>query len=135
MKKQTLLFMTAILTACAASTPQDARDMGADRRYVFEVGADYQTAYRRILETARNCYQGWVLTATMTVNGDLFPDTHSGTITVGLYGGLGASLYQVIDVRGLDGTRTQITAAFPMGPVEKQGLKVKAWANATGAAC
>lgn len=128
------LLASLMLTACAASTPQAAREMGADRRYVFAIDADYQTAYRRILEAARNCYQGQVITATMLVNGDLYPDSRAGTVSVGMYG-IASSVYQVIDIQGLDGARSEIKAIFPVGPVEKMGAKVKGWATGTSAEC
>lgn len=127
--------LAVLLSACAAGTPQQARDMGPERRYVFQVDADYQTAYRRILEAARPCYQANLITASQIVDGDLYPDTKSGTVTVGMVGGLGTSIYQVIDVRGLDGSRSEVTATFPSGPVDKMGSKVRAWAEGTSSAC
>lgn len=130
-----LLFMAATITGCASSTPQGARNLGPDRQYRFEVATDYQTAYRRIVETARACYQTNLITASQIVSGDLYPDTKTGTITVGMYGALGPALYQIIDVRGLDQSRTEVIATFPLGPVEKHGAKVKAWATDTGADC
>lgn len=135
MKKLISIPLTALLAGCAASTPQEARQMGVERRYLFQVEADYQTAYRRILDVARNCYQYPLGTAMQLVNGDLYPDTRSGSITVGLYGALGPSFYQVIDVRGIDGARSEVVAIFPMGPVDKMGSKVKAWATGTGSEC
>lgn len=135
MKRITIILVLSVLTGCAATTPQEARNMGPDRQYRFEVEADYQTAYRRIIEVARNCYQANLITASQIVSGDLYPDTKSGTITVGMYGALGPSLYQVIDVRGLDGSRSEVIATFPLGVVEKHGTKVKAWATGTGSEC
>ncbi len=135
MKAPFLILLTCLLTACAASTPQQAREMSTERRYVFQVDADYQTAYQRIVDQARKCHQYPVGTAMQMVQGDLYPAKQSGTITVGLYGAFGPSLYQVIDVRGLDATRSEVTATFPMGPVEKMGGKVKGWANGSGTEC
>lgn len=132
--KTLILIAAGALTGCAASTPQEARNMEPARQYRFEVGADYHTAYRRILDAARNCYQGQVFTATMLVNGDLYPDIKSGTVTVGMYG-IASSLYQIIDVRGIDTSRTEVIATFPLGPVEKRGGKVKAWASGTETEC
>lgn len=130
MKTIAVASLAILLTACAATTPQQARDMAPERHYMFQVDADYQTTYRRILEAARNCYQANLITASQIVSGDLYPDTKSGTITVGMYGGLGASIYQVIDVRGLDDTRSEVNAIFPMGSVEKMGAWVKSKAEA-----
>lgn len=135
MKKRLTILLSGLLMGCAASTPQQAREMGAERSYTFQVDADYQTAYRRIVDVARSCYQGNMITANMMVNTDLFPDTRSGAISVGLYGAMGPSLYQVIDVRGIDAEHTEVVAIFPMGPVEKMGAKVRAWASGSGAEC
>lgn len=135
MKPIAIASLAVLLSACAAGTPQQAREMGTERRYVFQVDLDYQTTYRRILEAARPCYQTNMITASMIVDGDLYPDTRSGTVTVGLYGALGPSLYQVIDVHGLDGARSEVTAIFPIGPVEMRGIKVKGWAEATSNEC
>lgn len=135
MKTAILAISAALVAGCAASTPQQARDMGPDRRYMFQVDVDYQTTYRRILETARMCHQTSLITASQIVSGDLYPDTKSGTVTVGMYGALGPLLYQVIDVRGIDGARTEVTATFPMGSVAKMGEKVRGWAEATSDGC
>jgi hypothetical protein len=135
MKNTVLALLIPVLTACAASTPQQAREMGPERRYVFQVDADYQTTYRRILDMVRSCQQANFGTASQLVSGDLYPDTRSGVVTVGMYGALGASIYQVIDVRGPDGMRTEVTAIFVYGPVEKMGQKVESWATAASSGC
>lgn len=135
MKTIAIASLAVLLSACAAGTPQQARDMGPERRVVFEVEADYQTAYRRILEAARTCHQTNLITASQIVDGDLYPDSRTGTVTVGLYGALGPTIYQVIDVRGIDGGRSEVSAVFPVGPVEKLGGKVRAWATAAGTGC
>lgn len=134
MKNLLPILLAAMLTACAASTPQQAREMGPERRYTFEVDADYQTVYRRIVDVARSCYQGNLITANMVVNADLYPDTKRGAISVGLHG-IATSIYQVIDVHGIDATHAEVVAIFPMGPVEKQGRKVRAWASGSGTEC
>lgn len=129
------ILAAGLVAGCAASTPDAARQMGPERRYTFQVDVDYQTAYRRILETERKCNQYPLGTAMQMVNGDLYPDTKSGSITVGLYGALGPSIYQVIDVKALDGAKSEVVATFPMGPVEKLGSKVKTWAASDNAEC
>lgn len=127
MRSPISILAASLVAGCAASTPDAARQLGPERRYTFQVDVDYQTAYRRILETERKCNQYPLGTAMQMVNGDLYPDTKSGSITVGLYGALGPSIYQVIDVKALDGGKTEVVATFPTGPVEKLGSKVRAW--------
>lgn len=135
MKKLIGILVASLVAGCAASTPEAARQMGPERSYTFQVDVDYQTAYRRILEAERKCNQYPIGTAMQMVNGDLYPDTKSGTITVGLYGALGPSIYQVIDVRALHGSKSEVIGTFPMGPVEKQGAKIKAWATGGNSEC
>lgn len=117
----------AILSGCASSTPEEARALGPERQYQFSVSDDYQVVYRRIVDASRKCHQANLLTATMMVNSDLYPDTRTGTISVGLYG-VTTAIYQVIDVRGTD-TGTTVHAAFPIGPVSAFGDRLKAWAT------
>lgn len=136
MKSLTSILAAAIIiTGCAASTPDEARQIGPERRYAFQANADYQTVYRRILETARKCHQGSVGTAMQMVSGDLYPDTKTGTITVGMYGALGPSIYQVIDVKAVGAEKAEVVASFPMGPVERLGSKLKVWATLENSEC
>lgn len=134
MKTLLPVLLTCLLTACAATTPQEARNMGPEHRYAFRVDADYQTVYRRILEVERNCYQGNMITASMIVNADLYPDTKSGTISVGMYG-IATSIYQVIDVRGIDAARSEVSAVFPVGSAERWGKKLESWATGGSTQC
>lgn len=133
MKTLIALATLALLTGCAASTPDEARSMGDDRRVVFTVPDGYQAVYRRMVEIQRRCYQANLITASMIVNADLYPDTRSGQITVGLYG-IAVQIHQVIDIQGLD-DGTRVTAIFPLGNVRKQGERVNGWANGTRTDC
>ena len=135
MKNLISIFALGTLVGCAASTPDEARQMGPERQYSFKVDNDYQTTYKRVLDAARNCYQGPVGTAMMLVNGDIYSESKSGTVSVGMYGAVGASIYQVIDLKAIDSASTDVTAIFPMGPIEKQGFRVKAWATGSSSAC
>lgn len=108
--------------------------MGLERRYSFDVDADYQTVYRRIVDVERRCYQGSMITANMMVNADLYTEMKRGEISVGLYGVI-AQIHQVVDVSGLEDGRTSVTAIYPMGPVEKQGEKLRAWATGSATDC
>lgn len=135
MKTLAIASLAILLTACAATTPQQLRDTAAENHISFEVAADYQTVYRRVLEVERACYQVGMISATQIVNGDLYPDSRTGTITIGLYGALGPSIYQVVDVRGLDGSRTLVDAALPRKPNDTLVRKLKSWAEGTSTEC
>lgn len=135
MKNIATASLAVLLAACAATTPQQLRAMGAENHISFEVEDDYQTIYRRLLEVERACYQVGMISATQIVNGDLYPDNRSGTITIGLYGALGPSIYQVVDIRGMDGARTLVDAAIPRKPNDILIRKLKSWAEGTSTEC
>lgn len=109
--------------------------MGAERQVVFVTQENYQPVYRKILEQARKCYQTGLITAQMMVQGDLFHDTRSGTITVALHGGLGVDTYQVIDVFALDDTQTKVSAHYSIGSVEQQSQLLKQWVLESSKEC
>lgn len=135
MRNLPMILLTSLLTACTVATPQAARELGPERRYIFQVDVDYQTVYQRILDLSRKCHQYPIGTAMQMAQGDLYPDKQSGTITVGLYGALGPALYQIIDVRAVGKATTEVAAVFPIGPVDKPGSRLKPWADGTGVEC
>ena len=101
--------------------------MGPERRYVFTAPENYQPVYRKILNQARKCHQGGMITAQMVVQGDIYHDTKSGTVTAALHGGFGIDTYQVIDVEAIDDENTRVTGYFSLGSVDRYGYAVKAW--------
>lgn len=123
------------LSGCAPTTAAGVREMGAERQVVFVTQENYQPVYRKILEQARKCYQTGLITAQMMVQGDLFHDTRSGTITVALHGGLGVDTYQVIDVFALDDTQTKVSAHYSIGSVEQQSQLLKQWVLESSKEC
>lgn len=116
-----------ILSGCAPSTAMGVRKMGQERQYVFVAPENYQPVYRKILEQERKCYQTGLITAQMIVQGDLFQDTKSGTVTVALHGALGVDTYQVIDISAIDEKQTKIVGYYSLGPVAKYGQALKEW--------
>ena len=122
-----IVAFAAPLSGCAPSTAAGVREMGPERRYAFIAAQDYQSVYRKILEQARKCYQTGMITAQMVVQGDLYHDTRSGTVTVALHGGLGVDTYQVIDVSAIDESQTRVVGHYSLGPVEKYGEALKEW--------
>lgn len=101
--------------------------MGPERQLTFVAPENYQPVYRKVLEQARKCYQQGLITAQMVVQGDLFHDTKSGTITVALHGGLGVDTYQVIDVSAIDEKQTKVIGHYALGPVAQYGQTLKEW--------
>lgn len=135
MAKLILLLTLAILTGCVAGTPQQARLLGPEKRYSMQIDENYQTVYRRIVDVARTCYQVNLVTASQIVNADLYSDTRTATISVGMYGALGPQLYQLIDLKAIDDTHTTIDAVYPLGRPDLWGQKLRGWAAGTSAAC
>lgn len=115
------------LSGCAPSTAGGVREMGPHRQYMFVAPENYQPVYRKILDQARKCYQTGMITAQMVVQGDLFHDTKSGTITVALHGGLGVDTYQVIDLSAINEQQTKVVGHYSVGPVDKYGQTLKEW--------
>lgn len=134
MAKLILLLTLAILTGCVAGTPQQARLLGPEKRYTLEVDANYQTVYRRIADAARACYQTNLITASQIVNTDLYTETRTATVSVGMYG-IATQIYQVIDIRAIDDNRTAIDAVYTIGRPDQLGERMRGWATGTSAAC
>lgn len=115
------------LYGCAPSTAGGVRALGTERQVVFVAPENYQPVYRKILDQARKCYQTGMITAQMVVQGDLFHDTKTATVTVALHGGLGVDTYQVIDVSAIDDKQTKVIGHYSLGPVDKYGQVLKEW--------
>ena len=115
------------LSGCAPSTAMGVRQMGPERQYAFTAQENYQPVYRKVLDQTRKCHQYGMITAQMMVQGDIFHDTKSGTVTVALHGGLGVDTYQVIDIKAIDDQQTRVIGHYSVGPVEKYGSTLKEW--------
>ena len=115
------------LQGCAPSTAGGVREMGPERRITFVAPENYQPVYRKILNQARKCWQTGLITAQVVVQGDLFHDTKSGTVTVALHGGFGVDTYQVVDVSELDERKTEVVGHYSIGPVGVYGQALKEW--------
>lgn len=122
-----ILATLALLAGCAPATMQGVRDLGPDKAYQFDVAQNYQQVYRTVLDQARKCHQAGMITAQMVVQGDLYHDTKSGTVSVALHGGLGVDTYQVIDMQAKGESVTSVKAHYSLGSVQKQGDLLKRW--------
>lgn len=125
----------AALAGCAPTTAAGVRALGPERAYVFEAPENYQAVYRKVLERSRTCFQVGALTAQMVVQGDLYHDIRSGTITVALHGGLGIDTYQVIDITAIDAASTKVVGHFALGQIERSGAILKEWVLENSAEC
>ncbi|RIY41976.1 BPTD_2524 family lipoprotein [Neopusillimonas maritima] len=128
MKKVFIAVLTTIaLAGCAPATLDGVRQMGPERSTTFTADQNYQQVYRKILRQARACHRTGMITAQMVVQGDLYHDIQTGTVSVALHGGLGVDTYQVIDVVAVDESTTKITGHYSLGSVQEQGELLRAW--------
>lgn len=136
MKKILTIFALVIaLLGCAPATLDGVRKMGADRSYTFTAPQNYQQVYRTVLDQARKCYQTGMITAQMVVQGDLYHDIKSGTVSVALHGGLGVDTYQVIDISEAGENNTKIVGHYSLGSVRDYGSLLESWVLAGNKEC
>ena len=116
------------LPGCAPSTAQGVRqETSPGRATSFVAPEGYQAVYRKVITNARNCYQTGAITAQQVVQGDIYSDIRSGSVTVAMHGGLGVDTYQVYDIAALDDRRTKVTGYFSVGPADQYGRQLWGW--------
>lgn len=138
MNRIALLMLTLVsltFSGCAPSTAGGVRAMGPSRQIELVAPENYQPVYRKTLDQARKCWQSGMITAQMVVQGDLYHDTKSGTITVALHGGFGVDTYQVIDISAIDEHSTKVVGHYSMGPVNQYGAILKQWVLENSTEC
>jgi hypothetical protein len=101
-----------------ALRPQEVRESAV--KYAFNAPENYQSVYRKVLKQARSCYetyyQGGMATLIYTeVEGDIFHDIKSGTITVSFNTGYGQHTEKVIDISAIGETETKVEAYYQEG--------------------
>ena len=128
----TAVFLT--VAACAPSTIEGLRNDHANS-YEFQVNEDYQSVYRKILSAARRCYQTGLITAQMVVQGDLYSDTRTGSVTVALHGGLGVDTHMAVDVSALDEEGTQIVVFNALRTWDSAARAVRDWVEKNSTEC
>lgn len=109
--------------------------MGPSRMVEFVAPENYQPVYRKALDQARKCWQTGMITAQMVVQGDLYHDIKSGTITVALHAGYGVDTYQVIDISAIDEHSTKVVGHYSIGPVNQYADILKQWVLENSTEC
>lgn len=117
----------ALLSGCGPIAAGGIRELGPERRFVFEAPEGYQLVYRRVMEQARRCYQAGRREAEVTVQGEIHEDTRLGTVTVSLHNALVDEIFQVIDVVAVGEMQTRVIGHYPSGPAERYGQGLKEW--------
>ena len=110
------------LSGCVPSTVGGVREMGPERQFTFVAPENYQPVYRKILDHVRNCYPQ---SMQIVVEGDLFNDTKSGTISVRAQGPVSAAMMMVVDLSALDEQQTKVVGYYPLGSTNKRGQILK----------
>lgn len=134
MARVIMALAVALLAGCAPATVGALRTQSAGKQ-VFEVDTNYQAVYRTIIERARSCFQAGMITAQMMVQGDLYTDIRSGTISVALHGGLGVDTYLAIDVSAIGENRARVETYYAMNVHETNARAVEEWVRTGSAEC
>jgi hypothetical protein len=121
----TLAGLLVSLTGCATA-PSELRNSGPDHRATFVLNQGYQSAYRDILARQRACEQGSLVTAQGIVQGDLYTDTQSGTITTGLHGVWGVRTQTIIEVKAAGEGSTDVSV-FAESGVKNYEPAIRQW--------
>ena len=130
-----ILAISILLSACVPSTAGGVRDLGPAKSYSFTTQENYLKTYKKILEKTSKCNDAWMLTAQLVTQGDLKPESKSGTITVSLLGGLGKSVYKVFDVSEITQDTSKVVGYFSNGSAERGGKLLQKWALEDYAEC
>ena len=134
MKTIVSMFAALSVVACAPATIEGLRDDHASS-YTFEIDENYQPVYRKILSTARKCYQTGMITAQMVVQGDLYHDIRMGNVTVALHGGFGVDTHMTIDISALDDERTQVVVFNAISTWDSAARAVREWVEDNSTEC
>ena len=134
----TILSVTllTLLSSCSPS-PQELREQESGKQVTFTAPENYQSVYRKILIQARKCYQtvSTFSTENVEVDGDLFNDTKSGSITVIKLTGGRRYTEVLIDISAIDDQQTKVDIYFQprrgvytsIDNVDNEGLDIKRW--------
>jgi hypothetical protein len=114
------------LTGCAVS-PTELRNKGPEFHSSFVVQQNYQPAYRTVLENQRDCGQQNLITASFQVQGDIFHEIRSGTITTALHGALGVQTTSVIDLKAVDDQSTEIIVTSSSKQAQAHASLIRKW--------
>ena len=134
MKTISAILSAMTLVACAPATIEGLRKDHANS-YTFSADENYQAVYRKILSTARKCYQTGLITAQMLVQGDLYVDIRSANVTVALHGGLGVDTYMTIDVSALNDEKTSVVVFNAFSTWNSAAHAVREWVEDNSTEC
>jgi hypothetical protein len=121
------IFIFVIISACTPSTAGGVRALDASKQRSFDVEQNYQKVYRTLLEQMRYCDQANMLTANMQIDGDLYNDIKTGTISQTLVGIGYTNVYQVIDVKEISELNSNVKIFVSLGNPDIYANRIKGW--------
>lgn len=133
MKTILSIFVALSVVACAPATIEELRNDHASS-YTFEIDENYQSVYRKVLSTARKCYQTGMIGGQMVVQGDLYHDIRTGNVTVALHG-FGVDTHMTIDISALDDERTKIVVFNAFSTWDSAARAVREWVEHNSTEC
>ncbi|QKQ26575.1 hypothetical protein [Candidatus Reidiella endopervernicosa] len=105
-----ILILSAILSACGASSIKQLKQDRSLGHHSFVVPFEYQKAYRVSFIMMRDCYEANRFTGGFSIKGVIFPDIKEAEITASLpdlLGGFG--YYFMTTITAIDGRNSRIT--------------------------
>lgn len=133
-KNLTTLFIVLLVSGCAPATIDGLRKDHANQ-ISFHVNENYQPIYRKVLSMARQCYQTGMITAQLVVQGDLYHDIKSGSVTVALHGGFGVETHLVVDIDAIDEGASKITVYNALPSWNSASQAVREWVEDGATEC
>lgn len=130
MNKSKLIYVALIpifTSACAPSTAGGVRALGPSKSVNFEAKGNYQDIYKNVLQLSKECNDVWLGTANVVSEGEVQPETKTGTISVSLRGALGKSYSHVIDIKEIDNEKSLVNAFYSIGSAANQSKILKKW--------
>lgn len=128
------LTVLLIIVGCAPATIEALRENHANK-LSFDVKENYQPVFRKVLKTARKCFQTGLITAQMVVQGELYQDIETGTITVAIHGGLGVDTHLAVDVTAIDEDNSKVTVFNALSSWNRSSQLVREWVLENSAEC
>lgn len=123
------LLLSVLLAGCATPSTVDGLRKDPAGREQFEISKDYQAVYRAIVEQARRCHQGNLITAQMQVQSDLYTDTKSGHVAVQLVSVWGPDVFAASDIASIGENRTRVATYYAVSSWKSFPALVERWVN------
>jgi len=125
--KSTYLALVGALVSLVgcASTPSDVRSSAYRSSFVVE--RNYQATYRSLLERQQACEQANFIASQTLVEGQLYTDIQSGTITSAIHVPLYTQTTAVLDIKAMGEKSSEVTLTTQYDVVAKYVSRLQKW--------